>query len=104
MYVFKQSATFRKWQGKLRDKKAKALIALRLQRLAGGNAGEVAPVGGGVSELCIHYGPGYRVYFQQRGKLIILLLCGGEKSTQDRDIKIAKEIAVQWRDESDDDG
>ncbi|WP_390625046.1 type II toxin-antitoxin system RelE/ParE family toxin [Pseudorhizobium xiangyangii] len=81
---------------KLKDGRAKAAIAMRLQRLAIGNAGDVAPVGEGVSELRIHYGPGYRVYFQQRGDLIIVLLCGGDKSTQDKDIRTAKEIAAQW--------
>jgi len=77
------------------------MIAMRLQRLPSGNPGDAAPVGDGVSELRIHYGPGYRVYYQQRGELIILLLCGGDKSTQDRDIGTAKQIAAQW---SDDDG
>ncbi|MCB5205421.1 type II toxin-antitoxin system RelE/ParE family toxin [Neorhizobium sp. T786] len=96
MSIFKQSATFRKWHMKLKDGRAKAAIAMRLQRLAIGNAGDVAPVGEGVSELRIHYGPGYRVYFQQRGDLIIVLLCGGDKSTQDKDIRTAKEIAAQW--------
>lgn len=101
MVRFKQSETFRKWHRKLRDGKAKALIAARLQRLLGGNPGDVEPVGDGVSELRIHYGPGYRVYYQQRGELLILLLCGGDKSTQERDIRAAKRIAAQW---SDDDG
>jgi putative addiction module killer protein len=83
------------------DGKAKAMIALRLQRLASGNPGDAALVGDGVSELRIHYGPGYRVYYQERGELIILPLYGGDKSTQDRDIRTAKQIAAQW---SDDDG
>jgi putative addiction module killer protein len=96
--LLKQSATFRKWQSKLPDPKAKALIAMRLQRLANGNAGDAAPVGEGVSELRIHYGPGYRIYFQRRGDILILLLCGGDKGTQDRDIRIAKQIAAQWAD------
>lgn len=95
-----QSATFRKWHSKLRDERAKAAIATRLLRLAQGNPGDVAPVGEGVSELRIHHGPGYRVYFQQRGELIILLLCGGDKSTQDKDIRTAKEIAAQWSDDN----
>ena len=101
MIRFKQSATFRKWHRKLSDAKAKAAIALRLQRLAMGNPGDVAPVGDGVSELRIHFGPGYRVYYQQRGELVVLLLCGGDKSTQDRDIRVAKEIADQWSDNDD---
>jgi putative addiction module killer protein len=96
--ILKQSATFRNWQSNLRDAKAKASIAMRLQRLANGNAGDAAPVGEGISELRIHYGPGYRIYFQQRGEVLILLLCGGDKSTQDRDIRAAKQIAAQWSD------
>jgi putative addiction module killer protein len=100
--IIKQSATFRKWQRNLRDAKAKALIAMRLQRLADGNAGDAAPVGEGISELRIHYGPGYRVYFQQRGEVLILLLCGGDKSTQSRDIREAKQIAAQWSDNNED--
>jgi putative addiction module killer protein len=96
--ILKQSATFRKWQRKLRDARAKALIAMRLQRLATGSAGDSAPVGEGISELRIHYGPGYRIYFQQRDEVLILLLCGGDKDTQDRDIRAAKQIAAQWSD------
>ena len=99
MPIFKQSATFQKWQRKLQDPRAKALITMRLQRLASGNAGDAAPVGDGISELRIHYGPGYRVYFQKRGEIVILLLCGGDKSTQDRDIVAANKIAAQWSDE-----
>jgi putative addiction module killer protein len=100
--ILKQSATFRKWQRKLRDARAKASIAMRLQRLAAGNAGDAAQVGGGISELRIHYGPGYRIYFQQRGEVLILLLCGGDKITQDRDIGTAKQIAAQWSDNNED--
>lgn len=69
-----------------------------MDRLAGGNPGDVEPVGEGVSELKINYGPGYRVYFIQRGAVLIILLCGGDKSTQSRDIKQAKELARQWKD------
>jgi putative addiction module killer protein len=100
--LLKQSATFRKWQSKLHDPKAKALIAMRLQRLANGHAGDAAPVGEGVSELHIHYGPGYRIYFQQKGEVLILLLCAGDKSTQDRDIRTARQIAAQWSDNNED--
>ena len=100
--LLKQSATFRKWQSKLHDPKAKALIAMRLQRLANGNSGDAAPVGEGVSELRVHYGPRYRIYFQRRGEILILLLCGGDKSTQDRDIRTAKQIAAQWADNQED--
>jgi putative addiction module killer protein len=71
------------------------MIAARLFRLANGLAGDVAPVGQGISELRIHYGPGYRIYFQRRGDEIIILLCGGDKSTQDRDIEKAKRLAAE---------
>jgi putative addiction module killer protein len=66
------------------------------------HAGDTAPVGGGISELRIHYGPGYRIYFQQRGEVLILLLCGGDKITQSRDIRTAKQIAAQWPDNNED--
>lgn len=101
MLVLKQTDTFRKWQRKLKDGTAKALVAARLLRLANGIAGDVAPVGDGVSELRIRYGPGYRIYFQRRGVEIIVLLCGGDKQSQQRDIKAAKELAANWRQDND---
>lgn len=70
---------------------------MRIDRLALGNPGDVRSVGGGVSELKIDYGPGYRVYFAQRGQTLVLLLCGGDKSTQSADIDRAKRIATEWR-------
>jgi len=96
--TLKQSATFRKWHAKLNDDRARAIITIRLERLARGHFGDVSPVGEGLSELQIHYGPGYRIYLQQRCNLIVLLLCGGTKSSQDRDIKAAKRIAAAWSD------
>lgn len=96
MIQLKQTETFRKWERRLKDQKARAAIAARLFRLAHGLAGDVASVGSGVSELRIHHGPGYRVYFNRRGQDIILLLCGGDKATQDRDIALAKKLAEQW--------
>lgn len=93
-----RSATFDRWLSRLRDRRAVARITARMDRLAGGNPGDVEPVGEGVSELKIGYGPGYRVYFMQRGAVLIILLCGGDKSTQSRDIKLAKELAKQWKD------
>ena len=83
---------------KLRDARGKARIAARIDRLAQGNQGDVAPVGEGVSELQIHYGPGYRVYFTRRGKEIFVLLCGGDKSTQPRDIKYAQRLVAGLED------
>ncbi|MGD0345882.1 MAG: type II toxin-antitoxin system RelE/ParE family toxin [Terracidiphilus sp.] len=96
MIELKQTETFRRWRTKLRDQRVRALIASRLDRLAFGNAGDVRPVGDGVSELRIDHGPGYRVYFQLRGNTIAILLCGGDKRTQDRDIKTAKRLAKEW--------
>jgi putative addiction module killer protein len=92
-----RSATFARWLSGLRDRRAVARIAARLDRLASGNPGDAQPVGDGVSELRINYGPGYRVYFIQRGPVLIILLCGGNKSSQDRDIKQAKALAAQWK-------
>ena len=95
MIELKQTDTFRKWENKLKDKQAKALIAARLFRLAHGLAGDVKPVGEGISELRIHHGTGYRVYFKKTGDMIILLLCGGNKSSQQQDIKKAKQLAKE---------
>jgi len=77
---------FDKWLRRLRDLQAKERILERIRRLRDGNAGDVKPVGKGVSEMRISYGPGYRLYFTQRGKALILLLCGGDKSSQKADI------------------
>lgn len=82
----------------LRDIHARGRIAARLDRLAMGNPGDVKPVGSGVSELRIDCGPGYRVYFMQRGSVMIVLLCGGDKRTQAADIKRAIAIAKDWQD------
>src|SRR4029453_2524078 len=95
MVEVKQTETFRKWERKLKDERARAAIAARLFRLANGLPGDVSAVGGGISELRIHYGPGYRVYLKQRGKTMILLLCGGDKSRQEQDIKTAKGLATE---------
>jgi putative addiction module killer protein len=94
-FELKQTDAFRKWRMKLEDERARAAIASRLDRMAYGLAGDAAPVGAGVSELRIHYGPGYRVYFCKREQTIILLLCGGDKSSQDRDIATAKRLAAE---------
>lgn len=86
---------FSDWLASLRDVRAKAEIARRIRRLALGNPGDVKPVGQGVSELRIHTGPGYHVYFVQRGDILIILLCGGEKDSQDRDIRAALRFAKE---------
>lgn len=86
---------FSDWLRGLRDGTARARIAARVQRLALGNPGDVRPVGGGVSELRVHHGPGYRVYFARHGAALVVLLCGGDKSSQDRDIADARALARQ---------
>ncbi|MCG6659894.1 type II toxin-antitoxin system RelE/ParE family toxin [Halomonas campisalis] len=96
MLDIKQTETYRKWERKLRDRRAKALIAACVFRLANGLPGDVKPVGQGISELRIHHGPGYRVYFKQRGNEIIILLCGGDKDTQQGDIETAQRLAAEW--------
>ena len=98
MIEVRQTEIFDNWFKSLKDRKAKARVQARIDRLELGNFGDVAPVGEGVSELRIHYGPGYRVYFIQCGQLVVVLLAGGDKSTQDSDIKKAKEFAKQLGD------
>lgn len=94
-----KSATFDRWLTKLRDVRARTRIQMRVDRLALGNPGDVKPVGESVSEMRIDYGPGYRVYFCQSGLAIIVLLCGGDKTTQDTDIANAKTIAARWKED-----
>jgi putative addiction module killer protein len=93
MNLFHKSDEFDAWLFGLKDMVGKARILLRLDRAANGNFGDCAPVGDGVSEMRIHFGPGYRVYFTRRGEVVYLLLLGGDKSTQKHDIKRAKEMA-----------
>ena len=95
MYEVQKTDEFDIWLSALGDQKAVAKIASRIERLGLGNPGDVKPVGEGVSEMRLTYGPGYRVYYKQTGKKIVLILCGGDKSTQENDIKRAKEIAAQ---------
>lgn len=90
-----QTEAFSTWLGRLRDKEANARIARRLARVSEGNLGDVKSVGGEVSELRINYGPGYRLYFTRRGRIVIVLLCGGNKSTQAADIIMARRLAEQ---------
>lgn len=95
MLVVRQTENFLKWRNKLRDDKARAAIAVRISRLAEGAAGDIKAVGGGIMEMRIHYGPGYRIYYVHRGSEIIILLCGGDKSSQSRDIATAKKLAEE---------
>lgn len=89
----RQTQRYAGWFGKLRDRHVRARIDARIRRLSLGNPGDVKPVGEGVSELRIDYGPGYRVYFIQQGDRLVILLAGGDKRTQDRDIRAAIELA-----------
>ncbi|VVE75779.1 addiction module antitoxin RelB [Pandoraea anapnoica] len=98
MIELRKTDEFARWIDRLRDVCARARIQVRIQRLADGNPGYVRAVGEGVSELKIDYGPGYRVYYTQRRGVFILLLCGGDKSTQDSDIKHALSLAREMED------
>ena len=93
MLEVRQTVTYAEWFSGLRDRTAKTRVDIRIRRLSLGNAGDVKPVGEGVSELRVDYGPGYRVYFIQKGDVYVVLLAGGDKSTQDRDIREAKALA-----------
>jgi putative addiction module killer protein len=98
MPTIRRTPEFSDWLRDLRDIRARAKVITRLDRLATGNAGDVRPVGEGISELRINYGPGYRVYYVQRGQEYVLLLCGGDKSSQDADINAAKKLARELKD------
>ncbi len=98
MIEVRQTERFRTWLGGLKDSRARQKIAARIDRLAFGNPGDIKPVGGGVSELRVHYGPGYRIYLVQRGEAWIMLLCGGSKRSQRTDITKAKALAKQIED------
>ena len=93
MIQIQQTETYAKWFDGLRDRITRARIDIRIRRLSLGNAGDAKPVGDGVSELRVDHGPGYRVYFIQRGEVVIVLLAGGDKSTQDKDIRAAIALA-----------
>lgn len=97
MFTVLKSQAFDGWLSGLKDRQARARIQARIDRLAMGNPGDVKPTQSGVSELRIDYGPGYRVYYQHRGKTMVLLCCGGDKRTQDGDIRRAVEIAKNWK-------
>lgn len=96
MIEVRQSRVFEDWLGRLRDRVAVKAIKRRIARVQVGLLGDAKPVGDGVSELRVDYGPGYRVYFARRGAVVVLLLCGGDKSSQQRDIGRAKAMAELW--------
>ena len=93
MIEIRKTDVFARWLDDLRDLRARARIQVRIERLGAGNPGDVKPVGEGVSELRIDYGSGYRVYFKRRGRKLIILLSGGDKSSQAKDIKVAQRLA-----------
>jgi putative addiction module killer protein len=97
MFLLEKTSEFDKWLKKLNDRKAKVKILLRLQRVEAGNLGDFSSVGEGIEELRIHFGPGYRIYFRRQGEKIILLLVGGDKSSQESDIKKAKALWNQYK-------
>ncbi|MCL4460599.1 MAG: type II toxin-antitoxin system RelE/ParE family toxin [Nitrospirae bacterium] len=93
MIEVRQTEIYSVWFSRLRDRAAKARIDIRIRRLSLGNPGDVKPVGSGISELRIDHGPGYRIYFTQRGPALVILLAGGDKRTQEKDIRAAQELA-----------
>lgn len=97
MYEIIKSDTFEAWLIGLKDRQARLRVQARIERLSQGNPGDVKSVGAGISELRIDHGPGYRVYFMKSGALVIVLLAGGDKSTQEIDIKRAINIAKEWK-------
>lgn len=96
MIEVKVSETFDKWLKGLRDRQGRARIVDRIERLAGGNFGDCKPIGGGLSELRLNFGPGYRIYYRQDADTLVILLCGGDKASQSRDIRKARKIADDW--------
>jgi len=94
----KRTEEFNSWIKGLRDSKARVKILVRIDRLADGNPGDVVPVGNGISEMRIHYGPGYHVYYVNRGEELVILLCGGDKGSQAGDIQDAKKLLSELED------
>ena len=93
MFEVRKTEGYAKWLDSLRDARARARVLVRIERLAAGNPGDVRPVGEGVSELRINYGPGYRVYFKKQGRVVVVLLAGGDKRTQSQDVGTALRLA-----------
>jgi putative addiction module killer protein len=98
VFEVRQTDEFRAWLRDLRDDRAAARIAVRIRRLEQGNPGDVKSLGSGLLEMRIDYGPGYRVYYARRGSVVVILLCGGDKRTQQRDIKRAEALAAALED------
>jgi putative addiction module killer protein len=94
-----KTETYQEWYTALRDREARTRIDVRIRRLAIGNPGKSRNLGGAISEMKIDYGPGYRLYFTRRGPTLILLLCGGDKSSQSNDIETARKLSSDWAEE-----
>ena len=99
MPIIRKTDVFKEWMKKLKDVMAKAHINRRIDRLSRGNSGNAEPIGEGCSEMRINYGPGYRVYYKDTGREIVIILCGGNKSTQHKDIIRAKQLAQEMEEE-----
>lgn len=97
MLEVRETGVFSRWLRGLKDRAVRTRVLIRIRRLSLGNPGDVAPIGEGVSEMRIHYGPGYRVYYARRGERLIVLLAGGDKTSQQRDIRRALELARRIR-------
>ena len=93
MLEIREASAYAAWFAALRDRTARARIDIRIRRFSLGNSGDIRPVGDGVSELRIHYGPGYRIYLTMQGDAVVILLAGGDKSSQDKDIRLARDLA-----------
>lgn len=93
MLEIRETPAYAAWFSALRDRTARARIDIRIRRLSLGNSGDIRPIGEGISELRIHYGPGYRIYLTKRGDTYVILLAGGDKSSQAQDIRLAKDLA-----------
>ena len=93
MIEVRKTEVYAKWLDSLRDARARARVLVRVERLAAGNPGDVRPVGEGVSELRIDYGPGYQVYFEKQGRMVVILMAGGDKRTQSQDVETALRLA-----------
>ena len=98
MYFIQRTEEFDNWLTKLKDLRAKAKIIARIRSTEFGNLGDAEPVGERLSEFRVHYGPGYRIYFKQKGKVLLLVLCGGTKNSQKKDIERAKSLAKKYED------
>jgi len=101
MFEIRQTDLFADWFGNLKDRKAKQIIAKRLVRVEAGLLGDSRAVGGGVHEIRIHFGPGYRLYYMRHGETIIVLICGGDKGSQARDVERAQAMVLEIEDEND---